>query len=87
MSSVDAGYECLEAGQEPELCTNRLKALLQRLTPGAIRILRLERHADTSKARRELGFVPTPHEDAVREAYEFFVARGEIAGDRKRAAG
>jgi nucleoside-diphosphate-sugar epimerase len=59
----------------------------QRLTPGAIRILRLERHADTSKARRELGFVPTPHEDAVREAYEFFVARGEIASDRKRAAG
>jgi len=37
LSSVDAGYECLEAGQEPELCTNRLKALLQRLTPGAAR--------------------------------------------------
>jgi nucleoside-diphosphate-sugar epimerase len=59
----------------------------QRLTPGAIRILRLERHADTGKARRELGFIPTPHEDAVREAYEFFVARGQIASDRKRAAG
>jgi nucleoside-diphosphate-sugar epimerase len=50
----------------------------QRLTPGAVRILRMERHADISKARRELGFVPTPLEDAVREAYEFFVARGEI---------
>ena len=60
---------------------------LQRLTPGAIRILRLERHADTTKARRELGFVPTPHEDAVREAYEFFVARGEIEHGRKRAVG
>ncbi|MCU1280676.1 MAG: UDP-glucose 4-epimerase [bacterium] len=52
----------------------------QRLTPGAIRILRMERHADTSKAKSELGFVPTPHEDAVRAAYEFFVARGHIEG-------
>jgi nucleoside-diphosphate-sugar epimerase len=52
----------------------------QRLTPGAVRILRMERHADISKARRELGFDPTPLEDAVREAYEFFVARGEIEG-------
>jgi 3beta-hydroxysteroid-4beta-carboxylate 3-dehydrogenase (decarboxylating) len=59
----------------------------QRLTPGAIRILRLERHADTSKARRELGFQPTPHEDAVRAAYEFFVARGAIEGEGKRAVG
>jgi hypothetical protein len=50
----------------------------QRLTPGAIRVLRLERHADIGKARRELGFVPTSHEAAIREAYEFFVARGEI---------
>ena len=61
---------------------------VQKLTPGAIRILRLERRADTSKARRELGFVPTPHEDAVRAAYEFFVARGDIARENgKRAAG
>jgi 3beta-hydroxysteroid-4beta-carboxylate 3-dehydrogenase (decarboxylating) len=58
----------------------------QRLTPGAIRILRMERRADTSKARRELGFVPTSPEAAVREAYEFFVARGDIAG-KKRAVG
>ena len=58
----------------------------QRLTPGAIRILRLERRADTSKARRELGFVPTPHEDAVREAYEFFVARGEINVEHRNKA-
>lgn len=59
----------------------------QRLTPGAIRILRLERRADTSKARRELGFVPTSHEDAVRAAYDFFVARGEITPEPKRALG
>jgi nucleoside-diphosphate-sugar epimerase len=54
----------------------------QRLTPGAIRILRMERKANTEKAQRELGFRPTPIEDAVREAYEFFVARGEIATRR-----
>jgi 3beta-hydroxysteroid-4beta-carboxylate 3-dehydrogenase (decarboxylating) len=52
----------------------------QRLTPGAVRILRMERHADTSKAKRELGFVPTSIEDAAREAYEFFAARGDIKG-------
>lgn len=54
----------------------------QRLTPGAIRILRMERHADTSKAQRELGFRPTSIEAAIGEAYEFFVARGDIAGTR-----
>jgi 3beta-hydroxysteroid-4beta-carboxylate 3-dehydrogenase (decarboxylating) len=59
----------------------------QRLTPGAIRILRMERHADTAKARRELGFAPTSLEDAVREAYEFFVARGQIRGKTAAAVG
>lgn len=59
----------------------------QRLTPGAIRILRMERHADTGKARRELGFAPTSIEDAVREAYEFFVARGAIRRRRPPAVG
>jgi 3beta-hydroxysteroid-4beta-carboxylate 3-dehydrogenase (decarboxylating) len=57
----------------------------QRLTPGAIRILRRGRRADTTKARRELGFAPTSLEDAVREAYEFFVARGEIKGKQPLA--
>ena len=43
----------------------------QRFTPGAIRLLRKRRHADTSKARRELGFQPTRIRDAVHEAYAF----------------
>ena len=55
----------------------------QLLTPAAIRILRLNRRADTSKAERELGFRPTPIEAAVREAYEWFMGRGVIA--RRRA--
>lgn len=61
----------------------------QRLTPGAMRILRMNRHADTTKARTELGFKPTSFEDAVREQYEFFCGLGwaerravvSVAGD------
>jgi nucleoside-diphosphate-sugar epimerase len=55
----------------------------QRLTPGAIRILRLERHADTQKARKELGFSPTSIEDAIEAAYAFFVERGAIRSKRR----
>ena len=67
-----------------EVSTRVLKIVkpgsLQRLTPGAIRILRQNRKADISKAKRELGFVPTSLEDAIREQYEWFVADGKIAG-------
>jgi nucleoside-diphosphate-sugar epimerase len=52
----------------------------QRLTPGAIEILSMNRKADTGKAQRELGYRPTSVRDAVREAYEFFVAQGKIPG-------
>lgn len=51
----------------------------QLLTPAAIRILRQNCRADTSKAQHELGFRPTPIEAAVREAYDWFVAQGVIA--------
>ena len=55
----------------------------QLLTPAAIRILRLNRRADISKAEGELGFRPTPIAVAIQEAYDWFVARGVI----QRAAG
>jgi len=48
------------------------------LTPAAVRLLRMGRHADTSKAQRELGFRPTSIADAVHDAYQWFVARGAI---------
>jgi nucleoside-diphosphate-sugar epimerase len=50
----------------------------QLLTPAAIRILAMNRRADISKAKTELGFQPTSIEAAVREAFEWFVARGAI---------
>jgi len=48
----------------------------QRLTPAAVRILRSQRRADTSKARGELGFRPTAIEDAIQEGFDDFVRRG-----------
>lgn len=57
----------------------------QLLTPGAIRRLRLRRHADTSKARNELGFVPSRIEEAFAEAYAFHWGRGAITNPRARA--
>jgi nucleoside-diphosphate-sugar epimerase len=50
----------------------------QLLTPAAIRILAMNRHADISKAKVELGFRPTSVEAAISEAYDWFVARGDI---------
>ncbi len=57
----------------------------QRLTPGAIRLLQLRRHANTDKARIELGYHPTDIESAVEEAYAFFHARGAIENPGARA--
>ena len=50
----------------------------QRFTPGAIRLLKKRRHADTGKAQRELGYRPTSIRDAVHEAYAFHFARSAI---------
>ena len=64
--------------------TSRVGALLAPdseplLTPAALRLLRLGRRADTSKARGELGFVPTSVDAAIEDAWHDFVARG-VAG-------
>jgi len=49
-----------------------------RFTPGAVRILRMNRRADITKARTALGYQPSSVEEAVREAYEDFVRRGKL---------
>lgn len=54
----------------------------QRLTPGAVRILRMERHADCSKAKEQLGYQPSSILEAVHLAYEDFVRRGVIPRTR-----
>jgi nucleoside-diphosphate-sugar epimerase len=56
----------------------------QRLTPGAIRLLRMRRHANTNKAQVELGYQPTDLESAVEDAYAFFHARGAIKNPAAR---
>ncbi len=56
----------------------------QRFTPGAIRLLQLRRHADTSKAKEELGFQPTTIRAAVREAYAFHYHRNAITNTRAK---
>ncbi len=59
----------------------------QRLTPGAIRLLRKCRHANLTKARSELGYRPTSIREAVQEAYAFHFARGAITHPAARRPG
>jgi nucleoside-diphosphate-sugar epimerase len=51
-----------------------------RFTPAAVKLLTMGRRADTTKARTELGYQPTPIREAIREQYEFFVRQGWIDG-------
>ncbi|HKE23396.1 MAG TPA: NAD-dependent epimerase/dehydratase family protein [Bryobacteraceae bacterium] len=50
----------------------------QRFTPASVRLLRMERRADCTRAREELGYRPTSIEDAIQAAYDWFVERGAI---------
>ena len=54
----------------------------QRFTPGAIRLLQQRRHADTTKAKEELGFEPTTIRAAIQEAYAFHIQRNAITNPR-----
>jgi nucleoside-diphosphate-sugar epimerase len=50
----------------------------RRFTPDAVRLLQMQRRADITKARTELGYAPTSIEQAIRDAYAWFVARGRV---------
>jgi nucleoside-diphosphate-sugar epimerase len=73
------------AGVASPILSRLFPNVRQRLTPGAIRLLQLRRHADTSKAQLELGYRPTDIESAVADAYAFFHARGAIQNPAARA--
>jgi len=73
------------AGIASPLLSQFFPQVRQRLTPGAIRLLQMRRHANTSKARVELGYRPTDIESAVEDAYAFFHARGAIVNPTARA--
>ncbi len=63
---VDTARRLVAPGAEP------------RFTPGAVHLLRMQRRADITKARTELGYEPTSIEAAIREAYDDFVHRGVL---------
>jgi nucleoside-diphosphate-sugar epimerase len=56
-----------------------LPGAVQLFTPYSVRLLRLGRHADCTKAKAELGYRPTDVESAFEEAYRWFVDTGHIA--------
>ncbi len=56
--------------------SNFFPKLPQRFTPAAVRLLNMQRKADTSKAQRELGYQPTEIRTAIHEAYAHFARRG-----------
>lgn len=73
------GLVMLAASEVTSFFLSRLyPSFPQRLTPGAIRLLRKCRHADLTKAKTELGYRPTSIREAVQEAYAFHYARGGI---------
>jgi hypothetical protein len=58
----------------------------RRFTPAAVRFLRSERRADTTKAQVELGYKPTGIRRAIHEAYADFARRGLVPARAGTAA-
>ena len=54
------------------------------VTQSEVRILQQYRTVDISKARTQLGFQPTRVDDAIREAFDCFISRGEISLPARR---
>lgn len=56
----------------------------QRFTPHAVRLLGMQRKADTTKAQTELGYKPTSIRTAIHEAYAQFAERGLVPSPAAR---
>ena len=52
--------------------SNFFPKMPQRFTPAAVRLLNMQRKADTSKAQRELGYQPRPLKDTVTATFQWF---------------
>ncbi|WNG92763.1 NAD-dependent epimerase/dehydratase family protein [Mycobacterium sp. ITM-2016-00318] len=63
----------------------RLRGTDEQLSLASLRLMRAEAPVDCSKARRELGWQPSPVEDSIREAARFWVGLREAK--RKSKAG
>jgi nucleoside-diphosphate-sugar epimerase len=75
---LPAGAMKAIAGAADLVLSGLFPSMPRRFTTDAVRVLRLQRHANTQKARTELGFQPTSIRDAVREAYDHFALRGLV---------
>jgi nucleoside-diphosphate-sugar epimerase len=75
---LPVGAMSLLAGAADLVLSGLFPSMPRRFTTDAVRILRLQRHANTDKAKRELGFQPTSIRDAVCEAYDDFARRGLV---------
>ena len=67
--------------------TNFFPKVPQRFTPGAVRILRMQRRAIIDKARNELGYQPSSIRVAIHEAYADFARRGLVPQSPTLSAG
>lgn len=76
---VPAGLMASVTGMYSGALSKFFPNLPQRLTPGAISVLRMRRHADTTKAQTELGWRPSDLRTAVIEAYHFFARESMIS--------
>jgi dihydroflavonol-4-reductase len=60
------------------LAAGKLSGKTPKFTPGAIRSIQMHRHISHEKATRELGYMPRPFEETVRDTLEWFQKAGML---------
>lgn len=84
---LPSGVMAVAAGAADLVLGRVAPKMPRRFTSAAVKLLRSQRRADTTKARTELGFQPTSIKQAIREAYECFQRRGLIQTASKTQPG